>query len=260
MRIDVIKLQGRWMNAQSIASIRHCVNHAREAGHDVHYPEDIFAASLIQRARNVSLKHVRKDSDFVLFVDDDMVPMQSALTRLVGHNLPAVSALCTNRKFPIELAAKVYDVQTDSFQNVSVFKDNVLCPGPWAPGLGFFLIQTSALQAMIEYVLCGNDWLDINHQQLNRLKVRSENREAERQKIEEKRRALFASDGVAPVFQCSLHDASQADLGEDTHFARLLHLMGTPVYMDTGCLVGHMGDFPFSPVHLGALTNLEVEL
>ena len=41
---------------------------------------------------------------------------------------------------------------------------------------------------------------------------------------------------------------------------RLVHQLGIKVYIDTGCLVGHIGDFPYSPMHLGVKTNADVNL
>ena len=260
MKIDVIKLQGRWVNTQSSFAIAAMVERARERGHDVHFPPDVFGSAMITHARNLSLKAVRKDSDYVLFVDDDMVPMQGALTRLIGHGTPVVSALCTTRTMPPKIAAKFYDPETEEFSLLEEFDENVLASGPWAIGFGFVLIQRAVLDQVIEFVLSGNDWLALSKKMLDRLRVRSEAREAERARIETRRRALYVNEGIAPVFQLNLHPEVQHEIAEDMHFSRLLHAMEIPVWIDSGCLVGHIGDFPYSPLNLGMKHASEVVL
>lgn len=260
MKIDVLKLQSRWVNTQSAFAIAAMVEHTRQRGHDVHFPPDVFGSAMVTHARNISLKAFRPDSDFVLFVDDDMVPMQGALTRLIGHGTPVVSALCTTRTIPPRIAAKHYDKDTEEFSILEQFDENVLAEGPWAVGFGFILIKTSVLKDVIEFVISGRDWLALNRKTLDRLHVRAEVREKERARIEAARRKLFAAEGVAPVFQLNLHPEVQHEIAEDMHFCRLLHAMEIPVWIDSGCLVGHIGDFPYSPINLGMKHAAEVQL
>lgn len=260
MKIDVIKLLGKWINRESTYAIEAMVQTARDRGHDVHFPPDVFGSAMITRARNQSLQAIRQDADYVLFVDDDMVPVQGALTRLIGHNKPVVSALCTTRTIPPELACRHYDKTTDRFSKVSDFDENILVRGPWILGFGFVLIQKPVLDAVIEYVLSGRDWLELNRKVYDRMHVRAENRDRERQRIESARRRLYEAERIAPVFQMPIHDELQHEIGEDSHFSRLLHLMGVDVWLDTGCLVGHIGDFPYSPIHLGAKTNFDISI
>lgn len=260
MRVDVLKLQGKWVNSQSSFAIQAAVDRALDRGHDIHFPPDVFGSAMITRARNQSLQAMRQKSDFVLFVDDDMVPVQGALVRLVDHNLPVVSALCTTRSIPPKIALKHYDRATDTFSLVENFADNMLAEGPWAVGFGFVLIRRDVLDQVLEYVLSGNDWLDLNRKHLDRLCVRAENREKERARIEERRRALWKNERIAPIFQMPLHDELQHEIAEDMHFSRLLHALSIKVWVDTGCLVGHIGDFPYSPLQLGVTHGSQVHL
>lgn len=258
-KVDVIQLRGRWVNSQADFALAAAVARARDRGHDVAHRLDIFGSALLTRARNQSLKAVRPDSNFVLFVDDDMLPVEAALTRLIDHDKSVVSALCTTRSMPPRIAAKLYDKETGMFTQVPEFGDNSLICGPWSLGFGFLLIKTSVLFTVIEYVLSAQDWVELNREQLNRLHVRSEVREKERQRLSAIRRRLWDAEGTAPVFQMPLNDF-QFEIGEDMHFSRLLHHLEIETWIDTGVLVGHLGDFPYSPLHCGITHATEVEL
>ena len=258
-KVDIIKLQDKRQNTQSIYAIQMMVDRARERGHDVYFPPDVFGSAMVTRARNISLRKIRQDSDFVLFVDDDMIPVASALVRLVSRNVPVVSALCTTRTFPPAIAAKHYDKETGEFSGLENFDEDRLIKGPWAIGFGFVLIQTPVLRRIEEYVLSGYDWLDFNRKQLDRLHVRAENREMERKRIEEKRRKRFEQEKYIPVFQMPIDDQLQSEIAEDMHFSRMLHQLDIPVYIDTDCIVGHIGDFPYSPAHCGVKSHLSVD-
>lgn len=252
-KVDVIQLRGRWVNRQADATIEDMVERTRQRGYDVYYPKDIFGSAMVTQSRNLSLAKVRTDSDFVLFVDDDMIPVEGALYRLMRQRVQIASALCTTRSIPPRLAAKTYDKESGRFLPVETFKENVFIRGPWAPGFGFVLVQTQTLFLMIEWVLSGADWIELNRAQHNRLHVRVEYREMERKRISEARRRMWEAERFAPVFQMPLQDEYQQTISEDNHFFRLAHHMNIPVWLDTGCTVGHLGDFPYSPENLGML-------
>ena len=259
MKIDVIKLQSRFVNAQSAGAIGLAVERARKRGHDIHFPPDVYGTAMITWGRCQSLRAIRPDSDLVLFTDDDMIPVESAITRLAEHNRPVCSALCTNRKLPLAIAAKRYDVETDTFYEMPELGENVLVSGPFAVGFGFVMLQRTVIDSLVEYVLSGRDWLALQRRTLDRLRVRAEAREEERQRIEKARRVLYGQTGIAPVFQLLMAD-NQREISEDFHVGRLLAHLGIDVSIDTGCLVGHLGDFPYSPLHLGIKHPTEVSL
>lgn len=259
MKIDVIQLRGKWPQRTSDWAIEQMVQVARGRGWDVYHPHDVFGSAMITRARNLSIQRIRPDSDYVLFVDDDMAPAPGALTRLIGHKKPVVSALCTTRSFPPQIAAKVYDREKDEGAIIAHLDPDILIDGPWLPGFAFLLVKTSILHEVKEFVLSGRDWIEQNRRAHDRMHVRGEYREKERQRIESVRRALYERENYVPVFQMPLHDGGQYDVAEDIYFARLLHLMNIPVWIDTGCYVGHIGEFPYSPLQLGMKSVQEVQ-
>ena len=250
MKIDVIRMQSKWVNAQSTGAIAAMVERARSRGMDVHYPQDVYGSAMIAKARNNSLRALRPDSAFVLFIDDDMLPMEGALVRLVGHNVDVVSALCTTRNFPVTIAARHYIPETDTFTPLHTVPENTLMAGNLAIGFGCVLVRRTVLYKLIEYVVSGRDWLDFNRPMFDRMKVRAEHREEERKRVEAARQRLWNAEGYAPVFQISMHK-DQYEIAEDMHFSKLLHNIGATVHLDTGCIVGHVGEFPYSAIQLG---------
>lgn len=247
MKIDVIQLRGRWVSSQCDAALEYAVEAARAAGHDVFWPKDIFASALLCHARNMSLKRVRSDADFVLFVDDDMIPVQSAIVQLLDRNVDAVSALCTTRSMPVRIAGKLW--QDDKI----VALDSVgpgLVNGPFALGFGFVLVKVSALRGVQVAVRHGGDWLALNKKLMKRLGVPIEATFAEVQRLAALRSGIESREGWLPVFQTGTDDQG-FPVGEDAWFSRLLHLCGFETYIDSSVLVGHMGEFPYSPLQLG---------
>ena len=259
MKIDVTQLRGKWPQRTADWAIEQMVEVARGRGWDVYHPRDVFGSAMITRARNLSLQRIRPDSDYVLFVDDDMAPAPGALTRLISHNKPVVSALCTTRSFPPQIAAKAYDKENDQGAVIAHLDHDILIDGPWLPGFAFLLLKTSIVNEVKEFVLSGQDWISMNRRELDRLHVRGDQREKERQRIEEVRRALYERENYVPVFQMPLHDGGQYDVAEDVYFSLLLHQMGVKVWLDTGCYVGHIGEFPYSPMQLGMKSVNEVQ-
>ena len=248
MKIDVIQLRGRFVSAQCDGALEFAVEVARAAGHDVAWPKDIFASALLPHARNLSLKRVRPDADFILFVDDDMIPVRSAIVDLLKHDVDAVSALCTTRAMPVRIAGKVWD--NDRIKSLDSVGSG-LVGGPFALGFGFLLVRASALRGVQLAVRTGADWLCWNKRLLKRLGASIESAMEESSRIAKERCAIESREGWLPVFQLSV-DGNGFPVGEDAWFSRLLHLAGFQTFIDAEVLVGHMGEFPYSPFHLGA--------
>lgn len=259
MKIDVIQLRGRACNRECEYAVASMIARTREFGHDIHQPMDVWGSAQLARSRNQSLRHLRFDADFVLFLDDDMIPVEGALQRLIRHDLPMVSALCTTRRFPPKLNVARYEPEKGAFSPIDISDlANRVYQGNFAVGFGFVVIRRSLIAQAVEFVLSANDWLAFNKPMLDRMNVSAFKREQERARIEEIRRSRYEQDpSTVPVFQTILNDF-QNEVSEDYHFSRLVHCLGVEPAVDGGCLVGHMGDFPFSPVHCGVQHAAEV--
>ncbi len=214
----------------------------KEAGHDVR--DFLYGNALIHKSRNTALTKVRDGTEYVFMIDDDMVPQANALLAMMQHDLPVVSAACTTRVPPVEIAAKLYHAESDQFVPLDDLRPNTLLKGPFAVGAACVLFQRKVLDQLIEYFLSARDWMDENRRLLDRLHVRAENREKERRRKEDIRRANYANERAVRVFDFPINDA-ELQLGEDICVARKLIALGVPVAIDTRVMVGHMGEYPY---------------
>jgi hypothetical protein len=217
-------------------------NYSRSKGLDVCVR--MYGNALIHRARNTALATVRADADFALFVDDDMLPPKRALMKLVAHDVPVVSALCTTRQPPIEIAAKVYNPDEDQFHPLDTVNLTRMVTGQFGVGTAFTLLRRDVIDTLQEYYLSAQDWLCENRRRLDRMHVRAELREKERRHLEAIRRAQYAKDKHLRVFDYLVGE-NELQLGEDVTLSRRLIQLGIPVSIDGTVIVGHCGEWAY---------------
>ena len=217
--------------------------YAREQGVDIQTP--IYGNALIHRSRNLALAETRPDAD-VLFVDDDMLPPKEALVQLLSHKVPVASALCTTKVPPVTLAVKVYDEASDQFIPIQRFRPDTVVTGKFGAGAAFLLLSRETIERLKEYYLSARDWIEDNRRTFDRLHVRSENREKERARKEEIRRALWEREKYLRVFDYPVGE-NELQFGEDVGLCRHLIQLGIPVSIDTGVIIGHLGEHPYGP-------------
>lgn len=237
-KVDVLVFAYRAVEQNCAAAIQFMVEAARAKGVDV--VQGIYGNALIHSSRNRAMAATRTDADFVLFVDDDMLPPPEALLQLLGHDLPVVSALCTTRFQPVRLALSVWSPERNLFAVVRTVALGKVVKGPLCPGAAFLLVKREVIDAVIEDHLWGADWMRRNRATMDRMKVRTEHREQERSRIEKARRALWASDRYARVFDYFVQD-DERESGEDISFAKRLLDLGIETAVDAGLVVGHVG-------------------
>jgi hypothetical protein len=234
----------RAASSNALAGIFGMRDRTEDAGHDPRL--FMYGNALIHRSRNNALAGVRADADYVLMVDDDMLPEPEALLKVLAHGVPVVSAACTTKVPPIHYAAKVFDPAADQFVPFDAIRPDTLVTGPFAVGGAFLLIDRKTIDALIEYHLSARDWLEENRRLLDRLHVRTEFRERERARKEEIRRARWASERLMRVFDFPVTDG-ELQLGEDISLGRRLLNLGIPVSIDSGVAVGHLGEYTYGP-------------
>jgi glycosyltransferase involved in cell wall biosynthesis len=228
------------------------LKHSKEAGIDVR--PMFHGNALIHRSRNTSLAAVRPDADFALMVDDDMMPEPDVLVKLLARDVPVVSAFCTTRVPPVQIAAKRYDEASDQFVPLAALRPDTLVSGPYAVGGAFLLLRRDAIDALKEYYLSANDWLVENRRLFDRLHVRAENREKERARKETIRRANWAREKYLQVFDYPTTE-NELQLGEDIALSRKLLGLNIPVAIDTAVQVAHLGEYPFGPWDLEGVAD-----
>ena len=218
------------------------IHHTRTQGHDVRL--FLYGNALIHTARNKATGALRPDADFVLFMDDDMLAARDALTRLIEHDLPAVSGLCTNRNPPVSLVAKVWDAVSRQFRRVTRINLEKVVSGEFAVGGAFLLLKRSVVDQLIEYHLSGQDWLDQNVEMLNLLHVRTPQRESYQSRLSGVRRARWEADRYLLLWDFPV-GIDGLMLGEDVSLCQKLHRLKVPVAINGRVHVGHVGEYPY---------------
>lgn len=254
MKVDVLIPRYKTLKEGAYNAIARMCAYSKQQGVDLAEPI-LRASSLIEETRNMALAQTRKDVDYILFCDDDMVPEPDALIRLAGHKMPLVSALTTTKEvFPPTLSVRAYSEEEDRFVIVERVAPNKVITGKLGVGAGFMLFSREVRDQTVAEWREARDWLADHEPMLRRLRVPSSMRERERKRVAEMRKGL----DVAP--QVFSRDTTRCGhkLGEDISFCRRVLRLGFDIAVDTSVQVGHLGDFPYGPWNLGQNDHKEV--
>lgn len=222
------------------------IAHAGKNGYEVSNPHWLISG-VVHWSRNNAIAELPDNYDWVLFVDDDMLPERDALYRLLQHNEPIVSALTTSREIPPRLNVKAYSHEEDRFVVIDKVKPDTLVRGDIGVGTGFLLLRRDAVEAAIKSHLEARDWVEDMQPMLQRTGVHPDRIEEERARRSKIRKDLAKSGYVKPqVFDFLTMDNGHT-MGEDISFCRRMLRDGWKVAVDTGVQVGHCGDFPYGP-------------
>jgi hypothetical protein len=125
---------------------------SREKCHVVMRP--IVASSAVHWVRNQLLATLYKDKvvfDYVLFIDDDMVPPPDALNVLLGRKVDVIGAACTVRQDPPLPNVRHFNPEAKIFQTADIDQAGIWKAG--AVGTGFMLLSKKVLEDVGEYTL-----------------------------------------------------------------------------------------------------------
>ena len=259
-KVDVLLFTYRLAPAAPLMSLVEMVHWARKDGIDAQMK--MYGNALVHESRNEALANVRPDADYVLFLDDDMIPPNPhAIKHLVDLDVECVAPLFTTRSEPVSLTVKVYDAATDTLRGIESLKeatDNKVLFGPFALGMAFTLVRRDALEKVTEYHLAAKDWMDDNRELFDRLHVRAENREKERREIETYRRNLYGESRSTRLFDFCVAKPHNY-LGEDISFCRKMLRSGVQVALDCRLEMApaHVGAYAFGIWDMGSPDNKE---
>ena len=176
--------------------------------HSIHVVPQVNAC-VIHWARNHLLMNRRKDADYVLFCDDDIVVEKDTLERLLSHKKDIVAGLCTKRIDPPE---PVFRQWMDEIQNYGVILQ-------WQEG------------KLVEVDACGTGLILIS-----------------RKVIEEVAQAYhpqeYADHGDGFWFEF-LRGPHNQEWGEDVSFCWKARRLGYQMFVDTSVTPGHVGEYPY---------------
>lgn len=210
---------------------------AREVCHPVMRPT--ISSSVVHWVRNQLLATLYKDAaegktsfDYVLFMDDDMVPPPNALSVLLDRKVDIIGAVCTVRQDPPLPNARYYNEANKCFQTGDIDQ-----PGIWkigAIGTGFLLVSKKALDAIGDFTL--------SQRFFQKYMGMSEEVRQERETAERKR---AAGDHNQFWFEFLKSPYGGGELGEDISFCVKARECGFEIYCDSTIQVGHIGNYAF---------------
>jgi glycosyltransferase involved in cell wall biosynthesis len=200
-------------------------------------PEPAVSQSIVHWSRNgliASLYKSGKPFDYILFMDDDMVPPQDAIEKLLAHKKPIVGAACTVRMDPPRPNFCIWSEETQEFTTAYEWSGEGLIPVA-SVGTGFMLIERSALETIADY------YLNCKHEREYFGMPAKLAEKTSRRRFE----ALNESFN-AWWFECLKQPMGGGEWGEDMSFCFKAKECGIPVFVDTTVKVGHLGSYAYS--------------
>lgn len=228
-------------------------------------------SSVVHWVRNGMLADVIASGepfDYVLFIDDDIVPRPDALVRLLSHRKDITAALCTRRVDPPIPCMMWLD---KNYEFAPILKWST--PDPLlkvdAAGTGMMLISREAIEAVGEFYLrCGyerqvfgrtfNRALEnafagiVTKGQLENVAMKefaylaSDEFEKQLELMEEQRRETFRRTGNAQWFQFLPKLNDRGEYGEDISFCFKARFCDIWTHCDVSVTPGHIGDYVYS--------------
>lgn len=211
-------------------------DYSRKEGINV-FARPIIQASVVHWVRNSLIADLIKSKQpftHVLFIDDDIVPEQDYLVRMLKHNVDVIAGLCTRRQDPPIPNARLYNKVDKTYEELWEWPDGLVEVG--AVGTGLMLISRNALQQSMEiYLQCLYE-KDVFKMPEDRAK-----------EIQAARTKSFDDDANTWSFRFLSGEAGAGELGEDIAFCWALQkYAGIKIYVDTTILPEHMGDYGYS--------------
>lgn len=198
--------------------------------------EPAVSSSVVHWVRNELASRLYKSKhpfDYVLYMDDDIVPPPDALIKLLAAKKDIIAGACTVRQDPPLPNFRTYDpvkmTYTTAFQWSG---EGVINVG--AVGTGFMLISRKALEAVADYYMdCRFEkkYLGMSDEVAARL-VR-----ARHHRVEETLNAWW--------FEFLKHPLGDGEYGEDISFCFKARECGFEVHVDTSVRCGHLGQYAY---------------
>lgn len=214
------------------AALDRLLSYSKDFCHVVMRP--LIASSVVHWVRNQLVANLYASKipfDYVLFMDDDMVPPPDALKILLDRHVDVVGAVCTVRQDPPLPNARHF---TDKFIFQTADIDQAGFWNVGAIGTGFILLSKKVLDDVGEYTL--------SHKYFRKFMGMSDEAATEREKTE---RARCAADNNQFWFEFLKHPAGHGEIGEDISFCVKARECGYEVYADSTFAVGHIGSYAF---------------
>ena len=212
-----------------------------KASFEVCHPflEPTLRQSVVHWTRNNALTLLNKTLkpwDYVLFMDDDMVPPPDALSKLLAHQKDLVAAACTVRMDPPMPNFRYYHAPTATFHPCLTWPEGALLGGfNIGIGTGMVLLSRNCLTRVGEYYInCKYEqkYYGFSGAELDRLQTARQKRAKDT--------------GDFWWFEFLKQPQGLGEFGEDISFCFKCIELGIPVYVDTTVRPKHTGEYGFN--------------
>jgi hypothetical protein len=200
-------------------------------------PQPGISSSVVHWARNDLLARLRKAGhrhEFVLLMDDDMVPPPDALVKMIDHDKDIVAGACTVRTDPPLPNFRVYDEKARTYHTAFEWGGEGLIE-VGGVGAAFMLVKRHVFDAIGEYTMAQTyprKYLGMSAEVADRLEAGCR-----------KRAADTFDQGW---FEFLKQPDGDGEFGEDISFCFKARECGFTINVDTTIRVGHIGAYAYS--------------
>lgn len=222
------RMQEAFMKIQA-ASKGHC---------SLYLGSRMISTSVVHWSRNMLLSELIKTQGpwtHVLFIDDDIVPPDDALNKMLAHKKDIIGALCTTRMDPPKPNIKHFDNNSGLFEQIWSWEEGATIE-VGAVGTGMMLITREALGAVAEaYWTCAYE-REFYQMPEERAKW-----------MEKQRREYFENSANAFWFRFLPALNGTYEMGEDMSFCFMARrYCNIPTFVDTSIQPEHIGQYGYS--------------
>ena len=205
--------------------------------HAIITPFPAIATSVVHWSRNqllVNLRRAKKPTDYVLLMDDDMVPPRDALIKMLAHDVDIVAGMCTVRQDPPMPNIRAWFPGEKTYQTIFEWTiEGLMEVG--AVGSAFMLVKTPVFDQIGEYTMScryEREQLGYTEEALRR--------------IEAGKRAHAKRTGNEWWFEFMKQQDGDGEYGEDISFCYKATQCGYKIFVDTTIQPGHVGHYAYT--------------
>jgi hypothetical protein len=219
-------------------SLGKMVRFTNESGKATVYGGPPVQSSVVHWSRNWLMGEQIKSGkpwSHALYTDDDMVPEEDALVRLLSHKKDIIAGLCTRRNDPPVPNIRFYDKESGETRQIWEWPEGQVFEVD-SVGTGFMLISQHAMEQVAQvYFDClyEKEFYGLSGARLDA--------------IRDARLKKFDSDKICYWFRFLPTEKGDIEMGEDVSFCYLAtRYCGLKVFVDGAVLPGHIGPYAYS--------------
>lgn len=214
------------------------VQHTNQSGKAIIYGGPPVQASVVHWSRNWLMGEQLKSGKpwtHALYCDDDMVPHEESVLRLLSHKKDIIAGHCTRRNDPPVPNIRFYDKETGDTRQIWEWPEGQVFEVD-SVGTGFMLVSKNAMEQVAQvYFDClyEKEFFGLSGSLLDNLR--------------DARLKKFDSDKICYWFRFLPTPKGDIEMGEDVCFCFLAtRYCGLKVFVDDSVRPGHIGNYAYS--------------